>query len=155
MKRVTFHKSESVSETKNEVDNITLGGDSADVTSQTYSYKSKNSKYDVITESLKDVSTTKEFEFLGVSRKALQKINKPLADTFQKYILHMKCGVPTIDENDTYNPAKYYQAQAYTIMADSMDLLDENKQSDWQFLEMYISLLSRFECLEEYSEIMK
>jgi hypothetical protein len=47
-------------------------------------------------------------------------------------------------------PVKYYQAESYTILADSMEALDEENQEDWVILQMYIDLLSKLEFMEDY-----
>lgn len=98
----------------------------------TYSKISKKSladKFEQITYSMRHIKTDKEFEFLGISRRALEKINKPLADCLQKYILHLKCANPA--QQESFSSVKFYQAQTYNIIADSMEQLDENKKGDW------------------------
>ena len=105
----------------------------------TYSKISKKSladKFEQITYSMRHIKTDKEFEFLGISRRALEKINKPLAECLQKYILHLKCANPA--QQESFSSVKFYQAQTYNIIADSMEQLDENKKGDWVIMQMYI-----------------
>lgn len=102
--------------------------------------------------------TAKEFESLGISKSALEKINAPLTRCLHRYFKHVKYGPNEMKSGagqanaKMIDPEKYYLAKAYMSVADSMLKLDEYNPRDQEMLKMYMDLLQRLEVLSKYSD---